>query len=126
MVFDGSDEVRPSIEEAYNSCVVLCEELDYCWRTNDSSVGLITESFNGLGIGITGNGKSLPFELLSFILDHRLSRGVLCQELDDCWRTEDSWDGLMTELFNGGETDITGNDNSFLFEWQLFQLKHRL
>ena len=55
-----------------------------------------------------------------------LSRGVLCEDLDDCWQTEDSWGGLMTELFNGIETDITGNDNSLLFEWQSLRLKPRL
>ena len=30
MVFDGSVEVRPGIEEACNLCVVLGEELDDC------------------------------------------------------------------------------------------------
>ena len=126
MVFDGSGEVRPGIEEACNSCVVLCEELDDCWRTEDSWVGLITESFHGGSIGITGDDKSLLFELLWFILRHWLSRGVLCEDLDDCWQTEDSWGGLMTELFNGRETDITGNYNSLLFEWQSLRLKPRL
>ena len=37
-----------------------------------------------------------------------------------------SWGGLMTELFNGRETDITGNYNSLLFEWQLLKLNPRL
>ena len=32
----------------------------------------------------------------------------------------------MTELFNGGETDITGDDNSLLFELLYLLLKHRL
>ena len=41
----------------------------------------------------------------------------------DCWQTEDSWGGLMTELFNGRETDITSNDISMLFEWQSLRLK---
>ena len=125
MVFDGSGEVRPGIEEACNSCVVKCEDLDDCWRTEDSWVGLITGSFQGGSIGITGDKNSLLFELLGLLLRHLLSRGVLCEDLDDCWQTEDRWGGLMTELFNGRETDITGNDNSWLFEWQLLLLKPR-
>ena len=44
----------------------------------------MTESFNGGGTGITSDGNSLLFELLSFLLNHRLSLGVLCEELDDC------------------------------------------
>ena len=28
MVFDGSGEVLPGIEEACNSCIVLCEDMD--------------------------------------------------------------------------------------------------
>ena len=126
MVFDGSGEVRPGIEEACNSCVVLCEELDDCWRNEDSWVGLVTESFHGGSIGITGDDNSLLFELLSLLLSHWLSRGVLCEDLDDCWQTEDSLDGLMTELFNGRETYITGNDNSLLSEWHSLRLKPRL
>ena len=51
MVFDGSGEVLPGIEEACNYGVVLCEELDYCWQTEDSWGGLMTESSNG---GVTG------------------------------------------------------------------------
>ena len=43
MVFDGSGEVWPGIEEAYNSCVVLCEEMDECWITEDRLCGLMTE-----------------------------------------------------------------------------------
>ena len=61
-----------------------------------------------------------------FLLNHQLSRGVFCEKLDDCWPTEDSWDGLMTELCYGGETYITGDDNSFLFEWLSFRLEHHL
>ena len=57
---------------------------------------------------------------------HLLSRGLLGEDLDDCWQTEDSWGELMTEWFNGRETDITGNDISILFEWQSLQLKPRL
>ena len=105
MVFDGSGEVRPGIEEACNSCVVLCGELDDCWRTKDSWVGLMNGSFHGGSLGITGDDKSLLLE---------------------CWQTEDSWGGLMTELFNGREIDITGNDISMLFEWQSLRLKPRL
>ena len=40
MVFDGSGEFRPGIEEACKSCVVLGEELHDFWRTEDSWVGL--------------------------------------------------------------------------------------
>ena len=57
---------------------------------------------------------------------HLLSRGLLGEDLDDCWQTEDSWGGLMTELFNGRETDIAGNDVSMLFEWQSLRLDTRL
>ena len=32
----------------------------------------------------------------------------------------------MTELFNGGETDITSNDKSLLFKLMQLQLKQRL
>ena len=86
----------------------------------------MNESFNGGGTVITNDGDSFLFELLSLLLNHRLSRGILCEELDDCSRTEESWDGFMTELFNGGETDITGNDDLLLFECHLLWLKHRL
>ena len=44
----------------------------------------MTESFNEGGTGITGDDNLLLFELLSLLLNHRLSRGVLCEELDDC------------------------------------------
>ena len=115
MVFDVSGRVQPGIEEAWNSCVVLCEELDDCWPTKDSWGGLMTESFNGVGTGITGYGNLFLFELLSLILNHRLSQGVLCEDLYHCWPTKDILGGLMTELFNGGETDITDDDNLFLF-----------
>ena len=85
----------------------------------------MTESFNGGGTVITGYGNSFLFELLPFILKHRLSRGVKCEELDDCWLTEDSWYALMTGLFNGRGTDINVNYNLFLFEWLTLRLKHR-
>ena len=126
MVFYGSGEVRSGIEEACNSCVVLCEDLDGCWRTKDSWVGLITESFNGGGTGITSDSSSLIFELLYLLSKHWLSQGVLFEELDECWQTEEIWDGLMTELFNGWETDITYNDNSLLFELHPLWLNHWL
>ena len=57
MVFEGSGEVRPGIEEACNSCVVLYEEVDDFWRTKDSWGELMTESFNVGGAGITGDEK---------------------------------------------------------------------
>ena len=126
MVFYVSGELRPGIEEACNSCVVLCEDLDDCWLTEDRWFGLITDSFNGGSTCINGDGNLLLFELLSLLLKHWLSRGVLCEDLYDCWPTREIWDGLMTELFNGGETYINGNDNLLLFEWQSLWLKHRL
>ena len=86
----------------------------------------MTESFNGGGTSITVDDRSLLFEWLYLQSKHRLSWGVFCGELDDCWWTEDSWGGLMTESFNGGGTGITGDDNSLLFEWMSLRLKHRL
>ena len=68
----------------------------------------------------------LLFQLLYFLWEHRLSQGVSCEDLDDCWQTDNSWYGLMTELFNLRETYITGNDKLLLFEWLLLRLKHRL
>ena len=122
MVFEGSGEVRPGIEEACNSCVVLCEDMDDCWRTEDIWCGLMIESLNGLGTGITSDDNLLLFKVLSLLLKRRLSRGVFCEELDYYWQTEDSWGGLMTGLFNGAETYITGDDNLLLFEWSSLQL----
>ena len=55
MVFYGSGEFRPYIEVAFDSGVVFCEEGDDCWRTEDSWGGLMTESFNGGGTGITSD-----------------------------------------------------------------------
>ena len=69
---------------------------------------------------------SLLFELMWLLSRHLLSWRLLCEDLDNCWQTEDSWGGLMTRLFNGIETDITGNDISMLFEWQPLRLKPRL
>ena len=76
--------------------------------------------------GFIGDDKPLLFELLSLILNHWLSRGLFYEELDDCWRTEDSWGGLITKLFNGGVTDITSDDKLLIFQWLYVQLKHRL
>ena len=126
MVFDGSGEVRLGIEEACNSCVLFCNYLHDFWRNEDIWGGLMTESFNGGGTCITCDYNSLLFELLYFILKHWLPQGVFCEELDGCWQTEDRWGGLMTELFNVEETDITGDYNSLLFEWLSLRLKHRL
>ena len=126
MVFDGSGEVRPGIEEACNYGIVLYEDMDDCWRTEDSWGGLTTESFNGRGTYITGDDNSLLFEWLSLLLKYRLSRGVFCKELDECWQNKDSWGGLINELFNGGRTCITGDEKSLLFEWIYLQLNHRL
>ena len=55
-----------------------------------------------------------------------ITRSVLWIAVYDCWWTEDSWGVLMTELFNGVETYITSDDNSFLFEWLFLRLKHHL
>ena len=52
MVFDGSAEVWPGIEEACDSGVVFYEELDDWLQTEDSWGVLITESFNGGGVDI--------------------------------------------------------------------------
>ena len=57
MVFDGSGEVQPGIEEDCDSENVFCEELDECWRTEDIWGGLMTKSVNGGGIGITSGNK---------------------------------------------------------------------
>ena len=57
MIFDGSGEVRPGIEEACDSGVVLCEDMDDCWQTKDSWGGLMNESFNVGGTGITSIDK---------------------------------------------------------------------
>ena len=86
----------------------------------------MTELFQGGSIGITSDENSFLFELLWFLLRHWLSRVVLCEDLDDCWQTKDSWGGLKTKIFNGRETDITSNDILMLFEWQSLRLKPRL
>ena len=105
---------------------VFCEDLDERWQTEGSWGGLMTESFNGGGTGITGDDNSLLFEWIYLQLKHRLSRWVFYEELDDCWWTEDSWSGIMTESFNGGGTCITGDDNSLIFELMSLLLEHRL
>ena len=61
MVFEESGEVRPGTEEAWDFVVVLCEDLDDCWQTEDRLVVLITESFNGWGTGIIGDENSFFF-----------------------------------------------------------------
>ena len=86
----------------------------------------MTESYDGGGTGITGDDNSFLFELLSLLLNHRLSLWVSCGELDDCWPTNNIWVVLMTELSNGGKTDITVDENSLLFELLYFCLKQRL
>ena len=43
----------------------------------------MNESFNVGVTGITGDDKLLLFELMSLLLKPRLSRGVLCEDLDD-------------------------------------------
>ena len=78
MVFDGSGEVQPGIEEACEYGVVFYEDLDDCWQTEDNWGGLMTESFNAGGTGIYGDENSLLFELLSLLLKHLLSQGVFC------------------------------------------------
>ena len=59
MVFDGSSEVQPGIEEACDSGVVFCEDLDDCWRTEERWGRLVTELFNVWGTGITGDENLL-------------------------------------------------------------------
>ena len=44
----------------------------------------MTESFNGVGTGITNDEESLLFESFTLQLKHRLSQGVLCEDLDYC------------------------------------------
>ena len=44
----------------------------------------MTESFNVLGTCITSDSNLLLFDLLYLLLKHRLSQGVLCEEMDDC------------------------------------------
>ena len=44
----------------------------------------MSESLNGGGTGITSDETSLIFELLSLVLNHRLSQEVFCEDLDDC------------------------------------------
>ena len=51
---------------------------------------------------------------------------VLCEYLDDCWQTEYSWGGLITESLNVGFTGITGDYNPLLSHWLSLQLKHQL
>ena len=55
MVFNGSGEIQPGIEEACNSGVVFCKDLDDCWQTDDIWGILMTESFSVGGTGITSD-----------------------------------------------------------------------
>ena len=55
MVFDLSGEVRQGIEEACDSGVVICKDLDDFWQTKDSWGGLMAESLNEGGTCITGD-----------------------------------------------------------------------
>ena len=80
-------------------------------KNKDSWGGLMTELFNVGGTGITGDDNLLLFEWLSLLLNHWLSQGVFYEDLDDFWRTKDSWGGFMTESLNGEGTGITVNDN---------------
>ena len=86
----------------------------------------MTKSFNKGSAGITGDDNSLLFGLMSLILKHWLSWWHFSEDLDDYWLTEDSWGGLMTELFNGESTGITSDNNLLIFEWFSLQFKHRL
>ena len=61
VVFEGSAEVWPVIKEACDSRVVFCEDMDDCWKTYDSWVGLITELFNVVGTVITSDDNSFLF-----------------------------------------------------------------
>ena len=126
MVFDGLSEVWQGIGEACDSGVVFWVDLDECWQTEDSWGILITGSFNGGGTGNTGDDNLFIFEWLPVKLKYRLSQGLLCEDLDDCWQTEDRRGRLITESFNGGGTGITGDEKQFLFEWLSLRLKHRL
>ena len=62
IVFDGSGEVWPGIEEACDSGVVLCENMYDFWQTEENWGVLMTESFNGGVTGIIGDEKSFLFE----------------------------------------------------------------
>ena len=126
MVFDGLDEIRPGIEETCDSGVVFCEDLYDCWWNKDSWGRLMTEPFNRGGTGINVDDNSLLFDLLSFQLKHRLSRGEFFEDMGDYWQNENSWGVLITESFNGGFIVITGDYNLLIFEWVSLQLKHRL
>ena len=77
MVFDGSGEVQPGIEEYFDSSVVFYEDMDDCWQTEESWGGFMIESFNWGEKDITSDENSLLFEWLSLLLNHRLSRGVV-------------------------------------------------
>ena len=126
MVFDGSGEFQPSIEEAYNSGFLFCEELDEWWRTEESWGGLMTKSFNGRGTGSTSDDNSLLFKLLYLLLEHWLSLGLFCEKLLDCWQIEYIWCGLMNKIFNAWGTGITSDNDLLIFELISLQFKHWL
>ena len=42
MLFDGSAEVWPGIEEACDYGGVFCDDMYDCWKTKDGLDGLIT------------------------------------------------------------------------------------
>ena len=44
----------------------------------------MTELFNRGITSIIGKDKYLLFEVLSFLLNHQLSVGLKCEELDNC------------------------------------------
>ena len=69
MVFDGSGESQPGIEEYFDSSVVFYEDMDDCWQTEESWGGFMIESFNGGEKDITSDENSLLFEWLSLLLN---------------------------------------------------------
>ena len=42
MVFEVSGEFQPVIEEACNSYVMLCQDMDECWQTEENWGVLMT------------------------------------------------------------------------------------
>ena len=66
IAFDGSGEVQPGTEEACNCGVVLCEELDDCWKTEDIWGVLMTESCNRGGtVIIDDDNRYLHHQLIT-------------------------------------------------------------
>ena len=62
MVFYGSSEVRPGIEEACESGVVLFGDMDESLVTKDSLGVLMTESLYRVGTDITIDYNSFIFK----------------------------------------------------------------